>query len=88
MNSNVDQRQTKDKKPKQFDAQTLYCVIKGRLNMGEDPQSIFNELKNLPVVDIDSLRLLLKGVKEQGSHYFDSEARGEVIPIKTTREFD
>ena len=42
-----------------FDEMTLYCCVKARLNLGEDPQAIYDELKGLQVIDISSLRLVL-----------------------------
>jgi hypothetical protein len=37
----------------------MYCCIKARLDLGEDPGTIFEELRGCPVVDISSLGLVM-----------------------------
>ncbi len=45
--------------PSFFDEETIYCCVKARLDLGEDPRAIFEELRSCPVVDISSLRLVM-----------------------------
>lgn len=45
--------------PNLFDEETIYCCVKARLDLGEDPGTIFEELRSCPVVDISSLRLVM-----------------------------
>ena len=45
--------------PNLFDEDTIYCCVKARLDLGEDPGTIFEELRSCPVVDISSLRLVM-----------------------------
>jgi len=43
-----------------FDPNTIYCVVKSRLDLGESPQTIFDELKGCQVIDISALRAVLR----------------------------
>lgn len=45
--------------PNLFDEETIYCCVKARLDLGEDPGTIFEELRSCPVVDISSLGLVM-----------------------------
>lgn len=45
--------------PSLFDEETIYCCVKARLDLGEDPGAIFEELRSCSVVDISSLRLVM-----------------------------
>lgn len=58
---------------KPFDTQALYCVVKARLDLGEDPEEIFEELKNCQVVDISSLRLVLGQLRPERGSESDSD---------------
>ena len=58
---------------KPFDTQTLYCVVKARLDLGEDPKEIFEELKNCQVVDISSLGMVLGQLRLERGSESDSE---------------
>jgi hypothetical protein len=45
---------------KPFDDITVRCVVQARLEMGEDAQEIFGELKRCRVIDISALRLVME----------------------------
>ena len=45
-----------------FDPKTIYCVVKSRLDLGESPEQIFDELKVCTVIDISALRAVMKEI--------------------------
>lgn len=67
-----------------FDARTLRCVVQARLNQGEDPGTIFRELKTCKVVDISALRLVIDEISNNRSPHMDSPGLPADSPYLTT----
>lgn len=45
-----------------FDPDTIYCVVKARMDLGESPHDIFDELRVCKVIDISALRAVMKEI--------------------------
>ena len=45
-----------------FDPDTIYCVVKARMDLGESPHDIFNELKVCKVIDISALQVVMSNL--------------------------
>ncbi len=76
--------------PSFFDEETIYCCVKARLDLGEDPGAIFEELRGCSVVDISSLRLVMNRLApdrltESPSHGRKTGNVYEYMPRKTKR---
>ena len=76
--------------PSFFDEETIHCCVKARLDLGEDPGVIFEELRSCPVVDISSLRLVMNSLAPD--RVTESPSRGrktgdvyEYMPRKAKR---
>lgn len=44
---------------KTFDPELVCCRVKNRLQLGESPQALLDELKGCQVIDIDALRTVV-----------------------------
>lgn len=51
---------------KTFDPNLIYCCVRARLDLGEHPRQIFDELKVCQVIDIDALRAVLDALEPLG----------------------
>jgi hypothetical protein len=71
-----------------FDEETLSCCVQARLDLGEDPQKIFDDLKGLRVVDISSLRLVMSKIAPDRTAESDSTCPERGVLYRFLRQND